>query len=185
MKKEKIRKKRLRDPGILEHCKALVACFWTTAMAARTSILNEFLFLPLHIIITANIKYLIHVTREFYFAKVICRNLYALFSNVRRAYTVNKNGVQLFITGGRITNQRKRKCLWPIKAVNRLHAHAWLSFIAAPSTCTSWSETGKTKKNYNRFGSILGWLVYSSYEFVRHQSMFLTRCSSDLFKKIN
>ena len=57
-----------------------------------------------NIIITANIKYLIHVTREFYFAKVICRNLYALFSNVRRAYTVNKNGVQLFITGGRITN---------------------------------------------------------------------------------
>ena len=81
-------------------------------MAARTSILNEFLFLPLHIIITANIKYLIHVTREFYFAKVICRNLYALFSNVRRAYyTVNKNGVQLFIRAGRITNHRKRKCL--------------------------------------------------------------------------
>ena len=110
-KRKKERKKRLREPGILEHCKALVACFWTTAMAARTSILNEFLFLPLHIIITANIKYLIHVTREFYFAKVICRNLYALFSNVRRASTVNKNGVQLFITAGRITNQRKRKCL--------------------------------------------------------------------------
>ena len=106
-KKKKERKKRLREPGILEHCKALVACFWTTAMAARTSILNEFLFLPLHIIITANIKYLIHVTREFYFAKVICRNLYALFSNVRRASTVNKNDV----TAGRITNQRKRKCL--------------------------------------------------------------------------
>ena len=35
---EKIRKKRLRDPGILEQCKALVACFSTTAMAARTSI---------------------------------------------------------------------------------------------------------------------------------------------------
>ena len=30
---------------------------------------------------------------------------------------------------------------------------------------------------------ILGWLVYSSEEFVRHQSMFLSRCSSDLFKK--
>ena len=30
---------------------------------------------------------------------------------MRRAYRVNKNGVQLFITGGRITNQRKRKCL--------------------------------------------------------------------------
>ena len=110
-KKKKERKKRLRELGILEHGKVLVTCFWTTAMAARTSIQNEFLFLPLHIIITANIKYLIHVTREFYFAKVICRNLYALFSNVRRAYTVNKNGVQLFITGGRITNQRKRKCL--------------------------------------------------------------------------
>ena len=35
---KKKRKKRLTDPGILEHCKALVACFWTTAMAARTSI---------------------------------------------------------------------------------------------------------------------------------------------------
>ena len=40
---------------------------------------NEFLFLPLHIIIIVNIKYLIHVTREFYFVKVICRNLYAFF----------------------------------------------------------------------------------------------------------
>ena len=37
-KKKKERKKRLRELGILEHGKVLVTCFWTTAMAARTSI---------------------------------------------------------------------------------------------------------------------------------------------------
>ena len=40
--------------------------------------------------------FLLHVSQEFYLVKVICRNLYALFSHVRKAYTANQNGVQLF-----------------------------------------------------------------------------------------
>ena len=104
-----------------------------------------------NIIITANIKYLIHVTREFYFAKVICRNLYALFSNVRRAYTVNKNGVQLFITGGRITNQRKRKCLWAIKAVNRLHSHGFPLQQRLQLVLRKLARRRKTKTDLGRF----------------------------------
>ena len=39
---------------------------------------------------------LLHVTREFYSIKLICRNLYAIFSHVKKAYTANQNGVQLF-----------------------------------------------------------------------------------------
>ena len=44
--------------------------------------------------------------REFYSIKLICRNLYAILSHVKKAYTANQNGVQLFFTSGRITNQR-------------------------------------------------------------------------------
>ena len=40
--------------------------------------------------------YLLHVTREFHSVKLICRNLYAIFSHVKKAYTANQNGVQLF-----------------------------------------------------------------------------------------
>ena len=40
--------------------------------------------------------YLLHVSREFCLVKLICRNLYALFPHVRKAYTANQNGVQLF-----------------------------------------------------------------------------------------
>ena len=43
-----------------------------------------------------SILYLLHITREFYSIKLICRNLYALFSHVKKAYTANQNGVQLF-----------------------------------------------------------------------------------------
>ena len=39
---------------------------------------------------------LLHVTREFHSVKLICRNLYAIFSHVKKAYTANQNGVQLF-----------------------------------------------------------------------------------------
>ena len=39
---------------------------------------------------------LLHITREFYSIKLICRNLYALFSHMKKAYTANQNGVQLF-----------------------------------------------------------------------------------------
>ena len=38
-------------------------------------------------------RYLIHVSREFYFVKLVCRNLYALFSHVRKAYTANQTTV--------------------------------------------------------------------------------------------
>ena len=40
--------------------------------------------------------YLLHVTQEFHSIKLICRNLYAIFSHVKKAYTANQNGVQLF-----------------------------------------------------------------------------------------
>ena len=39
---------------------------------------------------------LLHVAREFHSIKLICRNLYAIFSHVKEAYTANQNGVQLF-----------------------------------------------------------------------------------------
>ena len=39
---------------------------------------------------------LLHVTRKFYSMKLICRNLYALFSHVKKAYTANQICVQLF-----------------------------------------------------------------------------------------
>ena len=39
---------------------------------------------------------LLHITREFYTVKLICRNLYASFSHVKNTYTANQNGVQLF-----------------------------------------------------------------------------------------
>ena len=39
---------------------------------------------------------LLHVTREFHSVKLICRNLYNLFSHVKKAYTANHNDVQLF-----------------------------------------------------------------------------------------
>ena len=41
-------------------------------------------------------SYLLHVTREFHSLKLICRNLYAIFSHVKKAYTASQNGVQLF-----------------------------------------------------------------------------------------
>ena len=39
---------------------------------------------------------LLHIAWEFYSIKLICTNLYALFSHVEKAYTANQNGVQLF-----------------------------------------------------------------------------------------
>ena len=38
----------------------------------------------------------LHITREFYSIKLICTNLHALFSYVKKAYTANQNCVQLF-----------------------------------------------------------------------------------------
>ena len=39
---------------------------------------------------------LLHVKQEFHSVKLICRNLYAIFSHVKKAYTANQNDVQLF-----------------------------------------------------------------------------------------
>ena len=41
-------------------------------------------------------EFLLHVSREFYSVKLICRNLYALFSHARKADTANQKGIQLF-----------------------------------------------------------------------------------------
>ena len=49
----------------------------------------RFVFLVLNLI-------LLHITREFYSIKLICTNLYAVFSHVRKPYTANQNCVQLF-----------------------------------------------------------------------------------------
>ena len=38
-------------------------------------------------------SFLLHVTREFHSVKLICRNLYAIFSHVKKTYTANQNGV--------------------------------------------------------------------------------------------
>ena len=44
----------------------------------------------------SSLHFLLHVTREFHPVKLICRTLYAIFSHVKKAYTANQNGVQLF-----------------------------------------------------------------------------------------
>ena len=78
--------------------------------------------------------YLLHVTREFYSIKLICRNLHAIFSHVKKAYTANQNGVQLFFTYGHITNQRCKGLCEPITIVHRLHSKNFsdlAAFLAA------------------------------------------------------
>ena len=50
-----------------------------------------------HIVVNGNIYYFItHNTRILFSIKLICTNLYAVFSHVRKAYTANQNCVQLF-----------------------------------------------------------------------------------------
>ena len=39
---------------------------------------------------------MLHVLRDFYSVKLISTDLYALFSNARKAYTANQNGLHLF-----------------------------------------------------------------------------------------
>ena len=77
--------------------------------------------------------YLLHVTREFYSIKLICINLYAIFSHVKKAYTANQNGVQLFFTYGRITNQRCKGLCEPIRIVHRLHSNNFSDLAAPPN----------------------------------------------------
>ena len=84
---------------------------------------------------------LLHVSREFCFVKLICRNLYALFSHVRNAYTANQNGVAVFTS---IIGQRQRKRLWANQGSSSF-AFKWLSrfggFLAVPPPNFS-SENG-------------------------------------------
>ena len=58
------------------------------------------------------------MTREFYSIKLICTNLYALYLHVKKAYTANQNGVQLFHVwkqslpfgrGSRVTSRGSRR----------------------------------------------------------------------------
>ena len=44
-----------------------------------------------------DIKLFITITQEFHSIKLICRNLYAIYSHMKKAYTANQNGVQLFL----------------------------------------------------------------------------------------
>ena len=89
---------------------------------------------------------LLHVTREFYSIKLICRNLYAIFSHVKKAYTANQNGVQLFFTRGHITNQRCKGLCEPIRMVHRLHSNNFsdlAAFLAAAPPNFSCEGRGK------------------------------------------
>ena len=70
------------------------------------------------------------VTREFYSIRLICRNLYAIFSHVKKAYRANQNGVQLFFSCGRITNQRFKGLCEPIRIVHRLHSNNFSDLVA-------------------------------------------------------
>ena len=45
---------------------------------------------------TVTYRLLSHITREFYSIKPIRRNLYGLFSHMKKAYIANRNDVQLF-----------------------------------------------------------------------------------------
>ena len=89
---------------------------------------------------------LLHVTREFYSIRLICRNLYPIFSHVKKAYTANQNGVQLLFTCERITNQRSKGLCEPIRIVRRLHSNNFLdlaAFLAAAPPIFSCEGGGK------------------------------------------
>ena len=45
------------------------------------------------------------------------------FSHVKKAYTANQNGVELFFTCESITNQRCKGLCEPIRIVHRLHSN--------------------------------------------------------------
>ena len=47
------------------------------------------------------------------------------FSHVKKAYTANQNGVQLFFTCESITNQRCKRLCEPIRIMHRLHSNAF------------------------------------------------------------
>ena len=89
---------------------------------------------------------LLHVTREFYSIQLICRNLYAIFSHVKKAYTANQNIVKLFFTCGRITNQRCKGLCEPIRIMHHLHSNNFsdlAAFLVAASPNFSCEGGGK------------------------------------------
>ena len=49
---------------------------------------------------------------------------------MKKAYTANQNGVQLFFTCGRITNQRCKGLCEPIRIVHRLHSNNFSDLAA-------------------------------------------------------
>ena len=52
----------------------------------------RYIYIHIHILIYIN-TYILHITRDFHSVKLICRNLSAIFSHVKKAYTANQNGV--------------------------------------------------------------------------------------------
>ena len=55
----------------------------------KRSAMNTFVLFIVLIICHLPLYVLLHITQEFYSIKLICTNLYALFSHVRKAYTAN------------------------------------------------------------------------------------------------
>ena len=103
--------------------------------------------------------FLLHATREFYSIKLSSSNLYAIFSHLKKAYSANQNGVQLFFTCGRISNQRCKGLCKPIRIVHRLHSHNFSDLGAFFSGGASKAEES------SRFVSV----GCCSDEFVWHQ----------------
>ena len=69
---------------------------WVTFVLANLGIIPFLSFIILFVFSLEAFFLLLHITREFYSIKLICTNLYAVFSHVRKAYTANQNCVQLF-----------------------------------------------------------------------------------------
>ena len=76
----------------LDHlCSLCMLHVLKTLLKAMVSTLLCMLTTQLYISIDKSL--LLHVTREFHSVKLICRNLYAIVSHVKKAYTANQNGV--------------------------------------------------------------------------------------------
>ena len=105
---------------------------WATCLACNVvrTCLN-----PQNTKIYIHVFLLLHVTLEFHSRKLICRNLYALFSRVKKAYTANQNTPQLFsqVDVQPISNSVKafasqlKSCIVYIQ----IAFHIWRLFICA------------------------------------------------------
>ena len=73
--------------------------------------------------------YLLHVTREFYSIKIICRNLYAIFFTCEKSlYSQSEWRTAVFHES--ITNQRCKGLCEPIRIVHRLHSNNFSDLVA-------------------------------------------------------